>query len=235
MALRWPAAILALAAFAPVNGDVIDITESTWTKEVTKQVEGGKSVFVKFYAPWCGHCKALKPDWDRLGEKFNTAKSNAIIGDVDCTEESSKKLCDQHGVQGFPTLKYFTPLNPDGEKYEEARDFNALKKFVNRISKKPCKPDTLENCDKKDKAYIEEIKSLTAEQLKNEMVKMDTQVSELDAEHKEAADLFEKQKEEAMATMKKAEDLKKKLSDLRAKTGYKLHILKSKGVTKDEL
>lgn len=237
MATRWPAALITLAAaLGQVGGDVVDVTEATWKNEVTKQVESGKTVFVKFYAPWCGHCKALKPDWDKLGDKFNTGKSNAVIADVDCTDEGAKKLCDKNGVQGFPTLKYFTPTNgDDGEKYEDARDFNALKKFVNRISKKPCKPDTLENCDKKDKAYIEEIKDYTAEQLKEEQVKLDTQVTELAAEHKTAADLFEKQKEEAMATMKKADELKKKLTDLRSKAGYKLTILKAKTTGKEEL
>lgn len=57
----------------------------------------------------------------------------------------------------------------------------------------------------------------------------------MEAEYKAASDLFEKQKEEAMATMKKQEDLKKSLSKLKDKTNYKIAILKAKTGDKDEL
>jgi len=170
----------------------------------------------------------LKPDWDKLADKFNY-KTNAMIIDVDCTVDDAKKLCETYGVQGFPTLKYFGPgLAADGEKYEDGRDYSALSKFVKKKSKKPCDPDSLENCDKKDKAFIEEIKDLDVAKLLEEREKIEKEIGELTAEHQEANDLFEKQKEEALATMKKAEDLKGKLSKTQNKIGYKLLILKAK-------
>ena len=63
-----------------------------------------KNAFVKFYAPWCGHCKALAPDWDSLAEKY-AASSSVVIGSVDCTTDENKDLCQEYGVQGYPTLK----------------------------------------------------------------------------------------------------------------------------------
>mmetsp|Transcript_46323 Transcript_46323/g.106958 ORF Transcript_46323/g.106958 Transcript_46323/m.106958 type:complete len:161 (+) Transcript_46323:331-813(+) len=152
-----------------------------------------------------------------------------MIVDVDCTDDKAKPLCEKYGVSGYPTLKYFGPgLASDGEKYEDARDYNALQKFVKKKSKKPCDPETLENCDKKDKAFIEEIKDYDEAKLKEEKDALDKEIGELTAEHKEAQELFDKQKEEAMATMKKAEELKTKLSKLQNKVGYKLLILKKK-------
>jgi len=158
-----------------------------------------------------------------------------MIIDVDCTEDTGKPLCEKFGVQGYPTIKYFNPTTPtDGEKYEEARDYNSLQKFVKKKSKKPCEPDTLTNCDKKDKKFIEEIKDFDEAKLKEEREKIEKEIGDLTAEHKEAADLFESQKETAIATMKKAEDLKEKLSKLQSKEGYKLFILKAKTEPKKE-
>lgn len=41
----------------------------------------GKNGMVKFYQSWCGHCKRMKPDWDRLAEETNNV---SLIADVDC-------------------------------------------------------------------------------------------------------------------------------------------------------
>eukprot|EP00931_Biecheleriopsis_adriatica_P088646 TRINITY_DN6291_c1_g2_i2.p1 TRINITY_DN6291_c1_g2~~TRINITY_DN6291_c1_g2_i2.p1 ORF type:complete len:113 (-),score=53.33 TRINITY_DN6291_c1_g2_i2:58-396(-) len=110
-------------------------------------------------------------------------------------------------------------------------------KFVKQISKPPCVPETEENCDKKDKAYLEEIKDMSPEKMKEEAQQMRKQLDELEAEHKAAAAKFEAQKDEAIATMKKADELKKSLSTAKSKSSHKLAILKAKTgeSKKDEL
>ena len=62
---------------------------------------------IKFYAPWCGHCKKLAPDWNKLTDAFSGSKTAGVY-DVDCTADG-KPLCEANGVQGFPTLKWGSP------------------------------------------------------------------------------------------------------------------------------
>ncbi|GLH07390.1 Thioredoxin domain-containing protein 5 homolog [Gryllus bimaculatus] len=84
--------------------------------------------FVKFFAPWCGHCKRLAPTWEELGKKFVGNELVRIVK-VDCTQEISKDLCNRQEVDGFPTLF----LYKNGEKIEEyngSRSLDDLYEFV---------------------------------------------------------------------------------------------------------
>ena len=61
-----------------------------------------KAFFVEFYAPWCGHCKKLAPDWESIAELL---QYDVMVAKVDATVE--KGLKTRFGIKSFPTLKFF--------------------------------------------------------------------------------------------------------------------------------
>eukprot|EP00536_Pseudo-nitzschia_multiseries_P002916 jgi/Psemu1/284062/fgenesh1_pg.41_\ len=83
--------------------------------------------FLKFYAPWCGHCKKMAPILDTVAGKL---KGKMAIGKIDCTKH--KDVCKEHKVKGFPTLKY----SVDGEvmDYSGGRDEFDILNFAQKMS-----------------------------------------------------------------------------------------------------
>ncbi|KAJ2179291.1 hypothetical protein EV181_005949, partial [Coemansia sp. RSA 532] len=88
--------------------------------------------FVKFYAPWCGHCQTLEPEYERAATRTHgVAKFYA----VNCDVESNRGLCARYNVQGFPTLKVFTEKRTKrGSRravdYQGARKASAMAKYA---------------------------------------------------------------------------------------------------------
>jgi len=112
-----------------VVANVVKLTKVNFEEEI----KTGTS-FVKFFAPWCGHCKRLAPTWEQLATKYADNK-DVLVGHVDCTvnDNENRALCDAQGVNGFPTLNIYR----DGQKVEEyngKRDLNDLAAFVEKHS-----------------------------------------------------------------------------------------------------
>lgn len=97
----------------------------------------------------------MKPAWDKLGAAYADS-SSVVIGDVDCTTDGGKGVCESAGVSGYPTIKYFTDeTGKDGEKYSGGRTFEDFEKFVKEKLAKKCDPKTKADCDDKEKEYID--------------------------------------------------------------------------------
>jgi len=103
----------------------------------------------------------MKPDWDKLMDAYADSET-ALVADVDCTTEG-KPLCDSHGVQGFPTIKWGDPSNL--EDYQGGRDFASLEKFAKENLKPMCSPTNIDLCDDEKKSTIEKFLGLAGAEL----------------------------------------------------------------------
>ena len=88
-----------------------------------------KDVLVKYYAPWCGHCKALAPTWDALAEEVKDIE-DLVIAKFDATANEVAGL----DIKGYPTLKYYPKDNKAGVDYNGGRELEDFVKFLGESS-----------------------------------------------------------------------------------------------------
>ncbi|RDW74738.1 protein disulfide isomerase PDI1 [Aspergillus mulundensis] len=97
------AAVSAADTQSETPSDVISLTKETFNDFLAEN----ELVLAEFFAPWCGHCKALAPQYEEAATELK-AKNIALVK-VDCTAEED--VCKEQEVTGYPTLKVFRGPN----------------------------------------------------------------------------------------------------------------------------
>jgi protein disulfide-isomerase A6 len=81
------------------NSPVVQLTDKNFQNIVMKNPG---PVLVEFYAPWCGHCKSLAPEYKKAAKALKGVMTVAAI-DLD----KYKTMGGPYGIKGFPTIKLF--------------------------------------------------------------------------------------------------------------------------------
>ena len=139
------------------NGDVFVVVGKTFEKEV---INNDKDVMLLFYAPWCGHCKALHPKYEEVAKKLKEKNPKLLLAKIDATENEVESV----NISGFPTVKFY----PGNKKDKAPLDYNGdrsvedIIKFIKTNAATPIvyeeeKKEEKKEEDKKDKDKTDEL------------------------------------------------------------------------------
>ncbi|KAJ4768102.1 Disulfide-isomerase-like protein [Rhynchospora pubera] len=114
-----------LIAPAIADGDVVELMPDNFQKEVGQD----RGALVEFFAPWCGHCIKLAPEYEQLASYFKQVADTVLIAKVNCDE--NKDLCVDNEVTGYPTILWFSKGSLEAKRYHGIRTIEAFAEFVN--------------------------------------------------------------------------------------------------------
>ncbi|CAM9135464.1 unnamed protein product [Heterosigma akashiwo] len=125
LATVMPILLLLVLFFSPTyshyeeSKDVVSLTSKNFASQTAS-----RKWFLKFYAPWCGHCQQLVPVWEELASEL---QGEVSVGAIDCDKE--KAVCSQFNVRGYPSLLFLTEKK-DVYTYEGDRMMESMADFA---------------------------------------------------------------------------------------------------------
>nr|XP_017030633.1 protein disulfide isomerase-like 1-2 [Drosophila kikkawai] len=121
---------IASALAGGLEEDVLQLGDEDFDSTL-KQYE---TTLVMFYAPWCGFCQRLEPEYARAAELVKFDEPPIKLAKIDCSE-AGKEICHKYAIQAYPTLKIF---RQDGlcQDYKGPRQAAAIADFM-RVQVRP--------------------------------------------------------------------------------------------------
>ena len=95
------------------KGPILEVVGKTFQREV---INNDKDVMLVFYAPWCGHCKKLLPEYEKAANKLKENNPKVVLAKMDATENEIESV----EITGFPTIKFY----PGNKKDKKPMDYN---------------------------------------------------------------------------------------------------------------
>jgi len=126
-------AFFALLVLAACADHVVKLTDKTFDDFIAKQ-EG--TVLVKFFAPWCGHCKHLAPEFIKASDILINDENKVVLAEVDATAE--EELAQRFEIHGYPTLYIFR--NGEKTEYQGPRDADGIVRYMRARAGPSAKP-----------------------------------------------------------------------------------------------
>ena len=121
--------LLALSvALVSAGDDVVDFSAHS-ASEFKSELAKHETVLVEFFAPWCGHCKRLAPEFVKAATDLKSNDPPVPLAKVDCTTDQGKDLCQEFGVSGYPTLKIFKQ-GEFSQEYSGPREAAGIVKYM---------------------------------------------------------------------------------------------------------
>ncbi|XP_065836430.1 protein disulfide-isomerase A3-like [Oscarella lobularis] len=117
--------LLCLACLARAS-DVLELTDSDFATRVAEH----DIILVEFFAPWCGHCKRLAPEYEAAATILKDNDPPVSLAKVDCIE-GGKESCGKYGVSGYPTLKIFRNGEMSAD-YKGPREKDGIVKYMQK-------------------------------------------------------------------------------------------------------
>ncbi|XP_027339712.1 protein disulfide-isomerase [Abrus precatorius] len=109
---------------------VLTLDHSNFSDTVSKH----NFIVVEFYAPWCGHCKKLAPEFEKAASILSSHDPPVVLAKIDANDEKNRDLTSQYEVRGYPTLKIMRNGGKNVQEYKGPREADGIVDYLKKQS-----------------------------------------------------------------------------------------------------